>query len=150
MMYYVRWTAMFVVLVVTACGRLGFDPQTASDATGGDASGSDGPVVCPPTMALISGTSEADFCIDKAEAGFAKRADAATMCAASGSGMCTKARLEAACPVAADHGLIDMVDDWEWSKDYGSLISVYAVNNGMCGTETFFNESNSQAFRCCA
>jgi hypothetical protein len=142
-----------------ACGRIGFDFGADTPADGdliddgaiidsSEEPPTDASVTCADAMAKVTGTG-ADFCIDLAEVGVAKRQEAATICASTGKVMCSKSRLFTAC-AAAPVGVIDLTDDWEWSKDYGSLISVYAVNEGTCGVDTFFNEANNHTFRCCS
>jgi hypothetical protein len=141
-----------IAIALVGCGRIGFDPLGATPFDGmlGERlSETSDALVCPADMARTSGSTSGAFCIDLAEVGIDKWAAASSTCMASGKKMCSKIRLEEACG-AAPVGVIDLTDDWEWSADYGSLLSVYAVNNGSCGVETFFNDTNMKAYRCCA
>ena len=141
-----------MLLVVGACGRIGYDELIAPIDAAVDASPVDGLPACPSGM--VPTCADGPVCVDVAERGTIDWTAARDACAADGARLCTDAEWAEACACAA--GLIDMANDgagampeWEWvAEESGGVAQKRGYAS--CDDTSSHSVLDAYDYRCCA
>jgi hypothetical protein len=153
------WTSVLVV-VASACGRIGYDELEVGDTDAEvDAPTDADPVDAVDALAACpGGTAElctgSLVCIELTERGYDTWTNAVAACAAVGRRLCTGAEWDLACPCAPS--LTDMFNDnggssleWEWVAEESGGIA-HKRGYSSCSDQSTHAITDQYDYRCCA
>jgi hypothetical protein len=133
------------LLVLTACGRIGYDHHGAATDGGADAA-PDAPLVCPDDTTEVS--PGASTCIEKAQRGSTTWVASDAACRALARRLCTGVEWNTGCKMAV--GMTDRTDDYEWAAENDG-VNANKWGSGSCDElATHPIDSGDYGYRCCA
>ncbi len=102
---------------------------------------------CPVDMVTVNGS----YCIDGTESPPLNYLDASLACGNQGKRLCTWGELHKACNDRVALGIIDLLNNWEWTNNTAdSDFNVRTMGLGDCeANQRIHGVNNTRNFRCC-